>query len=75
MNVLSLLFHLRSRDCREMRDGVMFACMISVANSVMAARVHKKFKKKRKRTKAVGTGEDTAPANVREALEHPECEQ
>ena len=59
---------------QAMRDGVMFACMITAANSVMAARVHKKFKKKKKRTKAVGTGKDAAPANVREALEHPECE-
>ena len=59
---------------QAMRDGVMFACMITAANPLMAASVHKKFKKKRKRTKAVGTGKDAAPANIREASEHPECE-
>ena len=60
---------------QAMRNGVMFACMISAANSVMAARVQKKFKKKKKRTKAVGSGLEAAPANVRGALEHPDCEQ
>ena len=28
---------------QTVRDGVMFVCMINVANSVMAARVHKMF--------------------------------
>ena len=53
---------------QAMRKGVMFACRISDANVVMAARVQKKFKKKKKRTKAVGSGLEAAQANVREAL-------